>query len=151
MSFTWQGGTKSQTHINNYELSLQESSQLYLHDNRNTDVGPNGRDLDEIRLATSDMFTRKEIDAITLLQITAYLTPPEREEIGTRTLCAELLRRGREGAQHKSDYSGVLRTYDVCDVCRMPMLEDVEKQCVICPELKRGVLRKILKGYFACR
>lgn len=89
-------------------------------------------------LLTSSMFTKEDIDAITPLQIANYLTMKQREKIGTKALCSKL-KKGFSLADDK----------EVCDTCSMPKLRKegrtVEK-CVVCPALKKRVLKEILNG-----
>ncbi|KAL9182055.1 hypothetical protein ACHAXT_012398 [Thalassiosira profunda] len=86
--------------------------------------------------ATSNMFTKDDVDAITPLQVTAYLTSDERKKISTKVLSAKL----------KKGYTLADAT-NICESCNMPQLSASGKLvegCVICPVLKKQVLKKIL-------
>ena len=91
-------------------------------------------------IATSNMFTKDDIDAITPLQITTYLTMEEHEEICTKVLCSKLLKKGYKVVDGKNN---------VCDTCNMPRLsvsDQLVETCATCPILKMRVLEKILDG-----
>ena len=88
-------------------------------------------------LATSKMFTNKDLDEITELQVLTYLTYDERKMISANIMGSNLR-------------MGYKLSKGVCSACNMPKLldgsgESVES-CAICPVLKKCVLRKILDG-----
>eukprot|EP00579_Thalassiosira_antarctica_P001272 CAMPEP_0201865618 /NCGR_PEP_ID=MMETSP0902-20130614/443_1 /ASSEMBLY_ACC=CAM_ASM_000551 /TAXON_ID=420261 /ORGANISM="Thalassiosira antarctica, Strain CCMP982" /LENGTH=267 /DNA_ID=CAMNT_0048390409 /DNA_START=126 /DNA_END=929 /DNA_ORIENTATION=+ len=94
--------------------------------------------LEEGKLATSSMFTNDDIDSITPLQITTYLTMKQREKIAIKVLYSKL----------KKGFS-LTNGKDVCATCSMPRLSKSSKmveKCAICPVLKKRVLKKILNG-----
>ncbi|KAL3795677.1 hypothetical protein ACHAWO_004262 [Cyclotella atomus] len=94
--------------------------------------------------ASTKLFTKEEIDDITPLQIATYLHLDERKSIGTRVLSEKMMRgytiAVSSGAAGKADST-------VCSTCDMPMLckngKNLES-CVICPTLKKKVLKRIL-------
>jgi len=92
-------------------------------------------------LATSNMFSKEDLDAITPLQITTYLTVEERKKIGTKVLASKL-----RGGGYVLAFSGRV----VCDSCNLPLVSTSDggpvEACVICPLLKKKVLKKILEG-----
>ena len=93
------------------------------------------------------MFTEEDVTAITSLQIDAYLTTKEREEIGTRVLYSKL-------SGNKGDGGGIWTLAggdgQVCKTCSMPRLiirgSLAEVPCPVCPEVKKRVLKSILDG-----
>lgn len=97
--------------------------------------------------ATSTMFTAEDVNSITPLQITTYLTLEERKNIGTKVLSSKM-RRGytlASGSEAVGGNSGGVST--VCNTCDMPLLckkSKVLNECAICPVLKKKVLKKIL-------
>ena len=91
------------------------------------------------------MFTEEDVTAITSLQIDAYLTTKEREEIGTRVLYSKLS--GNKGGRIWTLAGG---DGQVCKTCSMPRLiirgSLAEVPCPVCPEVKKRVLKSILDG-----
>ena len=89
--------------------------------------------------ATIDIFSKEEINSISARQIASYLSLEERKAIGTKLLSGKLTR----------GYTIVVSADDsaVCNTCDMPMLckngKDL-KSCVVCPVLKKKVLKLIL-------
>ena len=104
----------------------------------------NDRDTNASPIATTQMFTAEELSSITRLQMSIYLTLNERQTISTRVLNSNL----KEGVTVSSN--------KVCKECNMPLLipkqqqeckgERREEECLVCPELKKCVLQKILDG-----
>jgi len=108
--------------------------------NEPNDLGAckNGTRLDSPNsTATSNMFTKDDLNAITPLQISTYLTLDERKKIGTKVLTTKL----------QKGYN--LAAGNLCVVCNLPMMRKSGQwisSCVICPFLKKKVLKKILSS-----
>ena len=92
--------------------------------------------------ASTNIFTKQEIDSITSGQIAVYLSLEERKSIGTKVLSEKMMR----------GYSIAVSTEEttnstVCNTCDMPMLTKSGKlldSCIICPVLKKKTLKRIL-------
>ncbi|KAL7519342.1 hypothetical protein ACHAWX_004109 [Stephanocyclus meneghinianus] len=96
--------------------------------------------------ASTTMFTRQDIDSITPRQIANYLTLNERKSIGTKVLSGKMMR-GYTIAVATTGDEGCKAGSTVCSTCDMPMMCKRNKNleyCVICPVLKKKVLKKIL-------
>ena len=116
----------------NYKKSTVTTSTTNTNDNRNASP-----------IATTQMFTTEELSSITKLQMSTYLTLNERQSISTRILKSNLK-------------ECTVSTNMVCKECNMPLLIPKQKQeckeecreewCLVCPELKKCVLQKILDG-----
>ena len=86
-------------------------------------------------LATTNMFTKEDLDAITPRQINSYLTKKEQKEICTHLLSSNC------------SYTLAADKNEACNVCNMPKLYssgELVVICEICPVLKERVLKKIL-------
>jgi uncharacterized Zn finger protein (UPF0148 family) len=100
--------------------------------------------------ASTNLFSKAEIDNITPLQIANYLTLNERKSIGTRVLSEKMMRgytiAVSTGAEEVVTSGGKANS-TVCSTCDMPMLckngKNLES-CVICPTLKKKVLKRIM-------
>jgi hypothetical protein len=98
------------------------------------------------RKASTTMFTRQDIDNITPLQIANYLTLNERKSIGTKVLAGKMMRGYTIAVATICDESCKAGS-TVCSTCDMPMMCKQNKNldyCVICPKLKKEVLKRIL-------
>jgi len=95
-------------------------------------------------IATTQMFTTQELSSITALQMSTYLTINERQTISMQVLNSNLKK-----------YT--VSSDKVCKECNMPLLIPKQKEeckreclgkeeCLVCPELKKFVLQKILDG-----
>jgi uncharacterized Zn finger protein (UPF0148 family) len=100
--------------------------------------------------ASTNLFSKAEIDNITPLQIANYLTLNERKSIGTRVLSEKMMRgytiAVSTGAEEVVTSGGKANS-TVCSTCDMPMLckngKNLES-CVVCPTLKKKVLKRIM-------
>lgn len=96
--------------------------------------------------ASTTMFTRQDIDSITPRQIANYLTLNERKSIGTKVLSGKMMRGYTIAVATTGDGGGKAGS-TICSTCDMPMMCKRNKNleyCVICPVLKKKVLKKIL-------
>jgi len=133
---TFQRYPSDEALINN---KLSSAATTNTNADRNSNTSPT--------IATTQMFTTEELSSITALQISTYLTLNERQSISMKALNSNL-----------KEYNTV-SSNKVCKECNMPLLitkqqgegeskEECSKGegCLVCPELKKCVLQKILDG-----